>query len=179
MNQQVPICFKSARDGSQRRSRIDGVCLSLHLADVPAIDIEIPQKGNARHDVKGNLPRSTLNDVVVSRIGHYWPSEYRPTRNAGYIPFGADSESQFRRAKEIRIGEPHEHHDVPLKRFPPGAGPLVGMTSISLAMSSHVFSQDKGLCLRRSHPGFAARWMVPKTIERNVAPRGTTDNEIG
>src|ERR1700685_469320 len=79
VNHQVPDHFKSARDGSQRRSRIDGVCLCPHLADVPAIDIEIPQKGNARHDVKGNLPIGPLNDVLVLGTGHHGPSEYRST----------------------------------------------------------------------------------------------------
>jgi hypothetical protein len=34
---------------------------------------------------------------------------------SGYIPFGADSETHLRRVKEIRIGEPHEVSDVPLK----------------------------------------------------------------
>ena len=34
---------------------------------------------------------------------------------SGYIPFGADSETQLRHVKEIRIAEPHEVSDVPLK----------------------------------------------------------------
>ena len=34
---------------------------------------------------------------------------------SGYIPFGADSETQLRRANEIRIGEPHEVSDLPPK----------------------------------------------------------------
>ena len=32
-----------------------------------------------------------------------------------YILFGADSETRVRHVKEIRIGEPHEVSDVPLK----------------------------------------------------------------
>ena len=34
---------------------------------------------------------------------------------SGYIPFGADSATHLRHVKEIRIGEPHEVSDVPLK----------------------------------------------------------------
>jgi hypothetical protein len=34
---------------------------------------------------------------------------------SGYIPFGADSETQLRHVKKIRIKEPHEVSDVPLK----------------------------------------------------------------
>ena len=33
----------------------------------------------------------------------------------GYIPFGADSETQLRHMKEIRIGGRHEVSDAPLK----------------------------------------------------------------
>src|SRR5271154_6049819 len=38
----------------------------------PLIDIKIPQKGNARHDVKGNLPIGPLNDVLVFRNRPSW-----------------------------------------------------------------------------------------------------------
>ena len=33
-------------------------------------------------------------------------------------PFGVDSESHFRRAKEIRIEEPHEAHNVLAEALP-------------------------------------------------------------
>src|SRR5580692_2786737 len=71
-NNQIPIC--SGRDGSQRRTSEQWARLPfiLHLADVPLIDIKIPQKGNARHDVKGNLPIGPLNDVLVFRNRPSW-----------------------------------------------------------------------------------------------------------
>ena len=34
---------------------------------------------------------------------------------SGYIPFGADSETQLSHVNEIRIGEPDEVSDVPPK----------------------------------------------------------------
>ena len=34
---------------------------------------------------------------------------------SGYIPFGADSETQLRHVKEIRIGEPDEVSEVSLE----------------------------------------------------------------
>jgi hypothetical protein len=34
---------------------------------------------------------------------------------SGYIAFGADSETQLRHVEKIRIGEPDEVSDVPLK----------------------------------------------------------------
>jgi len=93
---------------------IDGACPSLHLADVPLIDIEIPQKGNARHDVKGNSPIGPLNDVLVLGTGHHGQVNI-DQQASGYIPFGADSATQLRHVREIRIGEPHQVSDVPLK----------------------------------------------------------------
>ena len=65
------LVLKSARGGSQRRSRIKGARPSFHLADAPSIDIEIPQKGNASHDVKGNSPIEPLNDVLALANRHH------------------------------------------------------------------------------------------------------------
>src|SRR5207249_3630941 len=43
---------------------------SLHLASVPLIDIEIPQKANAWH-VKGNSPIGPLIDVLALANRHH------------------------------------------------------------------------------------------------------------
>ncbi len=51
--------------------RICGVLSFLHLASVPLIEIEIPQKGNAWHDVKGNSLIGPLNDVLVLANSHH------------------------------------------------------------------------------------------------------------
>src|ERR1700689_788786 len=82
-----------------------------YLADVPAIDIEIPQKGNARHDVKGNSPIGPLNDVLVFRNRPSWAKRISPNRNPatffGGFTNGYRAQFDSRQAGEIDGGRTH------------------------------------------------------------------------
>ena len=55
-----------------KRPDLWGTCSSIHLANVPLIDIGIPQKGNGRHDVKGKVWIRPLSHVLVLANSHHW-----------------------------------------------------------------------------------------------------------